>query len=215
MKKNIWTERLIAIVDTIGISICILCTYVVIQSFVTMYNTITDPINGVFDNTPKIKIPIEPTMVQFSEDIPIEVTREDKKAILAERKKLFYEIEVISKVLYREARGMDDPAHIAAVAWCVLNRVDNPRFGDMILDVLWAPGQFCWVEDTPLINKCNYFAEDVVTRWLLEKYGYTDVGRVLPHEYLYFYCGSDKLNYFTTTWNGEETWDWSLPSPYN
>ena len=35
----------------------------------------------------------------------------------------------------------------------------------------------------------------------------------LPKEYLYF-TGDGAHNYFTTEWQGGQTWDWSLESPY-
>lgn len=40
-----------------------------------------------------------------------------------------------------------------------------------------------------------------------------DVGRVLPPDYLYF-SGDGKRNHFRNEYDGGQTWDWSLPSPY-
>lgn len=45
------------------------------------------------------------------------------------------------------------------------------------------------------------------------KDGETDTGRVLPSDYLWF-SGDGKHNYFRNAYKGGETWDWSLPSPY-
>ena len=117
---------------------------------------------------------------------------------------------MLAKVIYREARGMNDE-HIAAVAWCVLNRVDYHK--STIASMITAPNQFAWNEDTPVYSKYYSLAEDVVTRWLLEKQGFTNVGRVLPKEYRYFF-GYEGLNYFRTTWKATSYWDWSLTSPY-
>ena len=56
-------------------------------------------------------------------------------------------------------------------------------------------------------------ALDVIERWLDEKDGEAEVGRVLPREYLFF-TGDGKHNHFRTEWDGGQVWDWSLQSPY-
>ena len=43
--------------------------------------------------------------------------------------------------------------------------------------------------------------------------GETEVGRVLPREYLFF-TGDGEHNHFRTEWDGGQVWDWSLQSPY-
>ena len=53
----------------------------------------------------------------------------------------------------------------------------------------------------------------MIERWLNEKDGETEVGRVLPREYLFF-TGDGKHNHFRTEWDGGQVWDWSLQSPY-
>lgn len=123
------------------------------------------------------------------------------------------ELTILAKVVYREARGIEDKAHQAAVIWCILNRVDNGYWGDTITEVATYPNAFAWVPDTPVEQEFLMLAADVCERWNLEKAGQADVGRVLPKEYLYF-TGDGKLNHFTTEWKGTETWDWSLESPY-
>lgn len=123
------------------------------------------------------------------------------------------ELTILAKVVYREARGIEDKAHQAAVIWCILNRVDAGLGGDTITEVATYPNAFAWVPDTPVEQEFLMLAADVCERWNLEKAGQDDVGRVLPKEYLYF-TGDGKLNHFTTEWKGTETWDWSLESPY-
>lgn len=123
------------------------------------------------------------------------------------------ELTILAKVVYREARGIEDKAHQAAVIWCILNRVDDGYWGDTITEVATYPNAFAWVPDTPVEQEFLMLAADVCERWNLEKAGQDDVGRVLPKEYLYF-TGDGKLNHFTTEWKGTETWDWSLESPY-
>ena len=123
------------------------------------------------------------------------------------------EIQALAKVVYREARGISDKAHQAAVIWCILNRVDAGCWGDTIMDVVTYPNAFAYIEDTPVEQEFLMLAADVCERWNLEKAGQDDVGRVLPKEYLYF-TGDGELNHFTIEWKGTEFWDWSLGSPY-
>jgi len=49
------------------------------------------------------------------------------------------EVEALAKMLYGEARGIASDMEKAACVWCVLNRVDDPRFPDTVLEVLEAP----------------------------------------------------------------------------
>lgn len=123
------------------------------------------------------------------------------------------ELTILAKIVYREARGIGDKAHQAAVIWCILNRVDNGYWGDTISEVATYPKAFAWVPDTPVEPELLLLAADVCERWNLEKAGASEVGRVLPREYLYF-TGNGKLNHFTTEWKGAKVWDWSLESPY-
>lgn len=123
------------------------------------------------------------------------------------------ELTILAKIVYREARGIGDKAHQAAVIWCILNRVDNGYWGDTISEVATYPKAFAWVPDTPVEPDLLLLAADVCERWNLEKAGASEVGRVLPREYLYF-TGNGKLNHFTTEWKGAKVWDWSLESPY-
>lgn len=123
------------------------------------------------------------------------------------------ELTILAKIVYREARGIEDKAHQAAVIWCILNRVDNGYWGDTISEVATYPKAFAWVPDTPVEPELLLLAADVCERWNLEKAGASGVGRVLPREYLYF-TGNGKLNHFTTEWKGTKVWDWSLESPY-
>ena len=123
------------------------------------------------------------------------------------------ELTILAKIVYREARGIEDKAHQAAVIWCILNRVDAGLGGDTIAEVATYPNAFAWVPDTPVEQEFLLLAADVCERWNLEKAGASGVGRVLPKEYLYF-TGNGELNYFTIEWKGTEIWDWSLESPY-
>lgn len=123
------------------------------------------------------------------------------------------EIEMIAKVLYREARGVEDKDQIAAVAWCILNRVDHPNHPNTIKEVITQPEQFAWVEDTPVEDWLLELANDVVYRWCLEKEGQEDVGRTLPKGYCFF-VGDGKYNHFRQNFNSKQIWNWSYPQQY-
>lgn len=125
------------------------------------------------------------------------------------------EVEALAKMLYGEARGIASDMEKAACVWCVLNRVDDPRFPDTVLEVLEAPYQFAgYSADYPVLPELATLAADVLKRYHAEKNGEENVGRVLPVEYLYF-TGDGRNNHFTIGWKDAETWDWSLQNPYD
>lgn len=125
------------------------------------------------------------------------------------------EVEALAKMLYGEARGIASDMEKAACVWCVLNRVDDPRYPDTVLEVLEAPYQFAgYSADNPVLPELEKLAADVLKRYHAERDGETNVGRVLPAEYLFF-TGDGLNNHFTIGWKDAETWDWSLQNPYN
>lgn len=145
-------------------------------------------------------------------------TDEDQASIVKEPTEPAYmvtvaELQTLAKIVYREAMGIPQKSHQAAVIWCILNRVDNGYWGDDIITVATYPNAFAWVPDTPIKEEFMNLAIDVVTRWNWEKQGLQDVGRTLPSTYLYF-TGDGEFNHFTEKWGGTEYWDWSLPDPY-
>lgn len=160
-------------------------------------------------NQPKLESELE----LFSDTIKVKTTKEIKEKINKQLQEYQIEIQMLAKVVYREARGMKSDAHKAGVIWCVLNRVDNETFDNSISKVITAKHQFAWVPKTPIKEEFCELAKDVIARWLLEKEGYTDVGRVLPSDYLFF-AGRNGLNYFRKKYRSKTYWDWSLKSPY-
>ena len=114
----------------------------------------------------------------------------------AEPEMCFTEDDVIAmaKMLWGEARGCALDNQQKAV-WCVLNRVDDPRFPDTIQSVLSQPSQFHgYSPDFPVWDELKEVSLDVLTRWSLEKQGVT-VERELPNTYLWFtgYNGSNRF----------------------
>ena len=133
------------------------------------------------------------------------------------------EIIMLAKTLYNETQvifwngtkwGMSYRARQAAVAWIALNRYDTGGFGDTLADILTAPGQFAYTDNAPVTEDMLALAADVIDRWMAEKQGDADAGRVIPADYLFF-DGDGRENTFRKTFDrGGETWDWTLPDPY-
>lgn len=108
----------------------------------------------------------------------------------------FTEADVIAlaKMLYGEARGCTADNQMKCV-WCVLNRVDDPRFPNTIIGAVSAPGQFYgYNPDFPVWDNLYAVALDVLTRWSKEKQG-AEVVRELPSGYLWF-TGDGETNHF-------------------
>ena len=120
----------------------------------------------------------------------------------------------LARTVWGEARGCS-ATEKAAVAWCVLNRVDSSEFPDDVLSVVSQEGRFDGYDPSyPVEEHILALCEDVLARWELEKLGVGSVGRVLPADYLFFE-GDGKHNHFRREYVGDgTTWDWSLESPY-
>ena len=123
--------------------------------------------------------------------------------------------EMLAKVIYTEARGVESKMEQSAVAWIVLNRVDDERFPDTIEKVIKQRHQFAWNSKAPVTDEFYDLAADVLLRWQLEKIGLSDeVGRVLPKEYIYFASDGRGHNRFRTGYKSRQYWDFSLNNPY-
>ena len=104
------------------------------------------------------------------------------------------DVTALAQMLYGEARGCTVDNQMKCV-WCVLNRVDDPRFPDTIQGVLSQPSQFHgYSPDFPVWDELKEVARDVLTRWSLEKQGVT-VERELPNTYCWF-TGFNGSNHF-------------------
>ena len=126
----------------------------------------------------------------------------------------YEEVEMLAKTIWAEARGVPSTARQAAVAWCALNRLDAGGYGDTLAEVLSKPYQFAYDPASPVTGEFLILAEDVLLRWGAEKDGEEDVGRTLPADYLFFE-GDGAENHFRKEYEKTgETWDWSLPDPY-
>ena len=118
------------------------------------------------------------------------------------------EVTVLAKMLWGEARGVPSDTEKAACVWCVLNRVDQDM--GTIVEVVTAPYQFVgYQEDHPVDPDLKELCEDVLERWYREKSGETDVGRVLPSDYLFF-TGDGEHNYFRNAYKKRRNMDVGL-----
>lgn len=76
------------------------------------------------------------------------------------------EVEALAKLIYGEAGIVPSTTEQAAVVWCVLNRVDDPRFPDTVLEVIEAPYQFSGYDpEYPVKEEFALLAADVLTRY--------------------------------------------------
>ena len=120
----------------------------------------------------------------------------------------------IAQMLYGEDRSCgdaDDTMKQAAVVWCVFNRVD--AWDKTVTEVI-TPSQFHgWKKGQQHPEWSHEIVRDVALRWAREKQGETDVGRVLPKEYLFFSAGG-RHEKFRTGYRTSDYWDWGWENPY-
>ena len=157
--------------------------------------------------------PSPETKINYSDSIQVLVTPELKQKIEYLVSTYDNEIIMATKVMVAEAGGVYPLSHRAAVVWCILNRVDAT--GSSISSIITAPHQFAWFPSKSYSQEQYNLVKDIFTRWLLEKEGFENVGRVLPKEYKWFH-GDGYQNHFRNAYSGGYTiWDWSFPSPYD
>jgi hypothetical protein len=124
------------------------------------------------------------------------------------------DIRMLARLVYGEAGGIPSVTERAAVVWCVLNRVDDPKYPATIADVIKQPHQFSGYKAShPATAENIAIVRDVLMRWEDEKSGIEISGRILPADYIYF-TGDGERNHFEAEWHSGVYWDWSLPNPY-
>lgn len=126
------------------------------------------------------------------------------------------DVTALSKMLWGEARGVESETEKAACCWVVLNRVDDERWPNSVVKVLSQKYQFGgYSKNNPVDDELYSLAEDVYDRWILEKDGEADVGRVIPNDY-FFWCGDrrGKQNYFWQVFDVRDYYTWWMESPY-
>lgn len=170
-----------------------------------------------------ITLQVDPSMIEYVEP-ETDILEESEPVVEPEVKdepvtiKHIYteeDVTYLAKTVYGEARGLSKTEQ-AAVVWTILNRVDNTEFNqNTIISVITAPSQFSGYKTShPVDPEIRELVIDVLDRWAREKAGETNIGRVLPKEYVFF-VGNGVRNMFSKEWRSENYWDWSLESPYN
>lgn len=127
------------------------------------------------------------------------------------------EINALAKMLWGEARGVKSTTEKAACVWVVLNRVDDERWPDNVIDVLEQPYQFGgYSYKFPVKDWARELAADVYDRWRDEKETGQDSGRVIPSDYFYWRGSRDGHNYFRREFDdySDETYTFEEVSPY-
>lgn len=132
---------------------------------------------GSYNSAAEAKAAVEVTAE--AETIEVERTVEYKLYFTAE------DAEMIAKTVWGEARGCSAEGQ-AKVVWCILNRVDDPRFPDTIEGVVTQPWQFQgYSPDYPVTDEILELTYDVLLRWSVERQGIAVI-RELPPTYVYF-----------------------------
>ena len=202
-------RKLGVVLNWLIVAMIIFCTLVAIPTTKNL-RTLKQDLGELETSMESLKNQQEELQVQVSHKLKAEQKAQTNQAYTVTRE----EIETLAKIVYREARGIRENSHKAAVVWCILNRVDDGYWGDTIVEVATYPNAFAWVPDTPVEGELVDLVVDVITRWNYEKEGLSNVGRTLPKDYLYF-TGDGSYNHFTREWGSTDYWDWSLPDPYN
>ena len=156
-------------------------------------------------------------VIEF-EEIPIQTPEQKPVLKPSQNSTMTFELSAryMAKTVYGEAGGCSTTEQ-AAVAWCILNWVDEKGYAATPENVAkiskWSDCFHGYVSSNPVTTEIHNLCMDVIGRWLQEKQGVTEVGRVLPREYLFFH-GDGVHNYFRNAYIGGTRWNWSLPSPY-
>ena len=216
-RKRTRAEKISLFLDLAIVGMIIFCTLVAIPTMVNL-RTLKQDLGELKTSLGDLEAQQEELQIQVGHKLEAKQKAQTQQTPVVNSGQAYTatqeEIETLAKIVYREARGIKEDSHKAAVVWCILNRVDDGYWGDSIVEVATYPNAFAWVPDTPVDEELVDLVVDVITRWNQEKEGLSDVGRTLPKEYLYF-TGDGSYNRFTKEWGSTDYWDWSLPDPYN
>ena len=101
------------------------------------------------------------------------------------------DVALISRTIWGETRGCCE-AEQRAQAWCILNRVDDPRFPDTIRGVVTAPSQFQGYSASNPVEPFAELAREILVMW-------HNGEREIPED-MVFCSGDGKHQRFRTTW---------------
>jgi hypothetical protein len=96
-------------------------------------------------------------------------------------------IIALAKLLYGECRGVKSKTNQACVVWSALDRYLSKNNKKTMLQIITDRGTFHgYHKRNPIKSNLKALAKDVLDRWIRERQGEKDVGRVLPKGYVYF-----------------------------
>ena len=119
----------------------------------------------------------------------------------------------VPELITAEGKKISSECQQAATMWVALNRFDA-GYENSIAEVVAAPHQFAGYSAAhPIDEGLLSLARDVLERWNDEKNGGTEIGRVIPAEYLWF-VGDGKYNHFSNRYRSGVYFTWELPDVY-
>lgn len=136
-------------------------------------------------NIGEIAVSTQSTPVTTSYRVPEMVIEPVEKQLYS-----YEEVEVITLTLAGECYD-DKLSDKRKVTEVILNRVSSEKFGNTVLEVVSAKGQFVgyWKQSRPISESDIQIAEEVLTNW------YKNNCEALS-EYLFFYSGPNRENIF-------------------
>ena len=147
--------------------------------------------------------PSEHSVIVVEEDVPIK-NEKGVNNIEEERYDYYKEAVICAKVLYNEARIVENATEKANVVWTILNQAD--LLNKTIEEVATAPYHFAWDENAGTSYKGEdyiAFCQKIILHWA---YGDDNgIFRTLPEGYIFF-RGSGKTNHFTNDYEIFKSW---------
>lgn len=178
--------------------------------------------------TPEVTVTmeVEEPEPEIIEPVVTDIVEPEPEEPVVEYPQLWTEKDAtaLAKMLYGEALGVgtlelwnghavSGDCQKAAVIWTVLNRYDA-GFEDSIYEVVTARDQYHgYSKRHPVDEELLALTYDVLDRWNREKYGETDVGRVIPNDYFWF-KGDGDYNWFMNEYRSGKYWYWSMEDVY-
>jgi hypothetical protein len=168
--------------------ILLLCISLVPATVILGDNT-QSTVETVVIETTKETLPIEPTSPTILETTPIIETTPEITEPIGPVTKTLEEVEkewaeeatYIAKTVWGEARGISVEEQ-EKVIWCILNRVDCPRYPDTIKGVVTSGAFYGYYKSNPIWEEHYNLALEVIAKWLFEKEG-GEIERLLESDY--------------------------------
>lgn len=112
-----------------------------------------------------------------------------------------------AKLMYGEACGVENELEIRATLVVALNRMNDIRWSDDLVKVIYEPNQFApWKGSVS--QEWLDRARDTIETWYA-----VDDFYILPKDY-FFFSGDGKRNHFRKEYTSREYWDWSYEYRY-